>query len=458
MEIKNTKTDNKDTYYENVSILEKQFKNLKISKSEYKKIFKVLNYSKYDDSTIKKVLSNITEYTKILNNLAKLRNVNIYNMSNADALDKIYRDLIKKRQDKIKNALLQLKLPNIVEKENISIKEGNKIVDLNKLQINDLRMRNIKNVEFFSKEELIYLLLKSDKSLYEDKYISNKNDKNELNYFIANFKLDKLSRYISKKERQQLRKELRNIKDKLSRYLSIEEKDKIKKELSKLIENLRNRNKYKHLDTYYDGLNHIENLFGITDDYYKPILSQQSFDDKYQRYTCRGDKNKKLSFNEYMDIVKPYIITLLNDTNKKETRKIQLDIRITTENILNPGDKRNFVVRSDNTLLLYTDDTTESVENLIKSLGEHYEEQILVSREGSNFRYSNIDSLNIHIHEIQLKRGSAYIETPDWIKPKKATTNPKNTHDNYCFSHSIVIAPYHKQRIEHLKPYYKHFN
>ena len=100
MEIKNPKTD-KDTYYKNVSILEKQ---LKITKSEYKKIFKTLNYSKYDDSTIKKVLSNITEYTKFLNNLAKLTNVNIY-MSNVDALDKIYRDLLKKRQDKIKKML-----------------------------------------------------------------------------------------------------------------------------------------------------------------------------------------------------------------------------------------------------------------------------------------------------------------------------------------------------------------
>ena len=88
-----------------------------------------------------------------------------------------------------------------------------------------------------------------------------------------------------------------------------------------------------------------------------------------------------------MDIVKPYIITLLNDTNKKETRKIQLDIRIETENILNIDDKRNFIVRSDNTVPLYTDDTNEAVENLIRSLGEHYEEQILVSREGSNFRY-----------------------------------------------------------------------
>ena len=181
--------------------------------------------------------------------------------------------------------------------------------------------------------------------------------------------------------------------------------------------------------------------------------------------TCIGDKNKKLSFNEYMDIVKPYIITLLNDTNKQQTRKIQLDIRITTKNILNPGDKRNFIVRSDNTVLLYTDDTTEStVENLIKSLGEHYEEQRLVSSEGSNFRYSNVDSLNIHIHEIQLKRGSSYIETLNWIKPKKATINLKNTNDDYCFAHSIVIVLYHKQieknpqGIENLKPYYKHFN
>ena len=109
----------------------------------------------------------------------------MYNMSNADALDKIYRDVIKKRQDKIKNALLQLEILNIAEKENISIKEGNKIVDLNILRINDLRkkarMSNIKNAELFSKEELIYILLKSDKSLYEDKYLSDKNDENELN-------------------------------------------------------------------------------------------------------------------------------------------------------------------------------------------------------------------------------------------------------------------------------------
>ena len=264
MEIKTSKMMGKGT-----------LKPLKITKGEYKKILNALNYSKYDDLTINNVLNNITEYTAFVNNLAKLGNVNIYNMSNADALDKIYRDHIKKRQDNIKNLLLELKLPNIGKRENIPINDAKKIMDLKKLRINDLgekaRMRYIKNAELLSKEDLIYTLLKSEKSLYEDKYLTNKNDKNELNYFIANFELDKLSRYISKKERQQLRKELRNIKDKLSRTLSTIEKDKINRELSKLIENLRKRNKYKYLDTYYDGLNDIENLFGISDDYCKPI-------------------------------------------------------------------------------------------------------------------------------------------------------------------------------------------
>ena len=130
MEIKTSKMMEKGT-----------LKPLKITKGEYKKILNALNYSKYDDLTINNVLNNITEYTAFVNNLAKLRNVNIYIMSNADALDKIYRDRIKKRQDNIKNLLLELKLSNIGKKENISINDAKKIMDLKKLRINDLRKK-----------------------------------------------------------------------------------------------------------------------------------------------------------------------------------------------------------------------------------------------------------------------------------------------------------------------------
>ena len=38
-----------------------------------------------------------------------------------------------------------------------------------------------------------------------------------------------------------------------------------------------------------------------------------------------------------------------------------------------------------------------------------------------------------------------YPPTPNWIKNKKATINPKNTKDTYCFMYAITISLYHKQ-------------
>ena len=35
--------------------------------------------------------------------------------------------------------------------------------------------------------------------------------------------------------------------------------------------------------------------------------------------------------------------------------------------------------------------------------------------------------------------------TPDWIKNKKATINPNNIKDTYCFMYAITIALYHKE-------------
>ena len=46
---------------------------------------------------------------------------------------------------------------------------------------------------------------------------------------------------------------------------------------------------------------------------------------------------------------------------------------------------------------------------------------------------------------IDLQRGASYIPTPDWIKNKKATINPKNAKDVYCFMYAMTIALYHKE-------------
>ena len=58
----------------------------------------------------------------------------------------------------------------------------------------------------------------------------------------------------------------------------------------------------------------IENLVDdIDDDYYhKPILIKSSFKENYKYYENRGDKVKKLSIEQYVDMITPYLSDLIN--------------------------------------------------------------------------------------------------------------------------------------------------
>ena len=53
--------------------------------------------------------------------------------------------------------------------------------------------------------------------------------------------------------------------------------------------------------------------------------------------------------------------------------------------------------------------------------------------------------LNIHLlyykyHKINLNRGGSYIDSPDWIKNKKATKNSVNKKDKNCFQFAVTVA------------------
>ena len=42
-------------------------------------------------------------------------------------------------------------------------------------------------------------------------------------------------------------------------------------------------------------------------------------------------------------------------------------------------------------------------------------------------------------NRVIFSRGGSYIDSPDWIKKKKATINPKNT-DDKCFQYAATVA------------------
>ena len=78
---------------------------------------------------------------------------------------------------------------------------------------------------------------------------------------------------------------------------------------------------------------------------------------------------------------------------------------------------------------------------------------------GSKFVRNSIDLLYYHLQKIGLKRGRSYIDSPKWLKNKKATLNPENNDDN-CFQYALTVALNHQdigknaQRISVIKLFF----
>ena len=146
--------------------------------------------------------------------------------------------------------------------------------------------------------------------------------------------LSRLGNIVTKNDREKIKKELYEIENKTN--LSDKEKGKIDDNLLKLVNKLNKKEKhrYHYLDDLdYHGLTDIENAFdNIDDDYYKPILVKSSFNESYKYYESRGDKDKKLSIEQYLDVIKPYLSDLINDHKAIETSsnewKIQINMHI----------------------------------------------------------------------------------------------------------------------------------
>ena len=68
---------------------------------------------------------------------------------------------------------------------------------------------------------------------------------------------------------------------------------------------------------------------------------------------------------------------------------------------------------------------------------------------GSEFIFDSVDVLDYNLNKISLNYGGSYIDSPKWLKNKKATINLKNN-DDKCFQYSLN----HK----HIKKLKTHYN
>ena len=129
---------------------------------------------------------------------------------------------------------------------------------------------------------------------------------------------------------------------------------------------------------------------------------------------------------------------------KVKSKKIQVDIGF---NMVHMDDKRRIThfSKSDNIICRPSSDTNVILNDLLSSLYDKYQGYLTTSDTSSCFLFESVEECSRHFHKIDLRHGAAYIKSPDWLKNKKCTINPKNENNVYCFMHAITIALYHNE-------------
>ena len=270
--------------------------------------------------------------------------------------------------------------------------------------------------------------------------------------------------------------------------LSAPEIKETKKYLLGLEKNLSKLKKYYDNDKdKYKRTRSIRNLLDlpIDEDYYKPIITNRAFNSNYIQYEGMGGegKDKNLSIKEYLDKMKPYLGDMIHNHkaqgkkwrihsgNKVIERitqgkfKIQLTMTINFISSIPDSDEiRTMRTKSDNKDVMMGSVTDEVIEEPFRSLLQRYQEGLEESMRGSYFTFDGVDLLYCDLNEISLNRDESYIDSPEWLKNKKATINPQNEKDGKYFQYAAAAALNYQniknnpERISNINPFIDQYN
>ena len=125
--------------------------------------------------------------------------------------------------------------------------------------------------------------------------------------------------------------------------------------------------------------------------------------------------------------------------------KIQLIMQIIFVSSLDTKKIHTMHTKSDNIEIMSGTETDEAINELFNSFLRRYQEWLETKMKGSGYIFERVDLLEYHLHKISLNRGSSYVISPQWLKNKGTTINPKNTTDYKCFKYAIIAALHHQE-------------
>ena len=414
-------------------------KSLNLTAEESEDLIKLLAQKR--GITTKKLLSTIKLNLKRKNNkdlASKSQQKLIKSIKSQQKLAKTQLELLKSQQKLIKYIKKQQKLTKQTKSQRELIKSQRKL----KKQQQTRKIRN----SFYN----------IDKKL--DKKINNANDdfiENIRDLFNANVdnKINNTNTNVDNKINNT------NVDKKINNTNVDNTNDEDFIENIKFL-NIKLDKKINNNNTNDDFIENIRDLFGILD--YVPVLIKSGFDNNYLEYRSNG--NNSLSFNEYLELIKPYLYDLINVYKAKGEWKLQLSAEIF------------FVSQkpdSNETCIMYTRSTPEEIiigceteevaENLIMELLQKYQDNLQNKMKGSDFIFSGVNYLYYDLNRITISKGGSYIESPKWLKDKKCTINQKST-DNKCFQYATTLAlnfsniDKHHQRISKIKSFIDNYN
>ena len=94
---------------------------------------------------------------------------------------------------------------------------------------------------------------------------------------------------------------------------------------------------------------------------------------------------------------------------------------------------------SNNAEILMGSETDGIVDELFE-LQRLQEARETSNNRGSEFIHENVGLSHYIFQKISLKRGGSHVDSPEWLKNKRATINPKNKNCDNCFQYVITVV------------------
>ena len=254
------------------------------------------------------------------------------------------------------------------------------------------RKRGIKGYDSMPKNKLISAL-KASESKNETRIEKIKKEFNESRHKFSKSKIN------------EIRTNLYEIGNKKNLFES--KLKEIEKSFDELEKNLSETKKYyDYDDVEYRGIKDMRGLFDLSADrdYYKPVIINGAFSNNNIQHESKGNNDKIVTVDKYLDIIRPYLRDIINDHKIKSEWKIQLTIAINfISSKADSSETRIMHAKSDNVEIMIRSNTDEIVEELFRSRLQRNQEGLEESMKGSLFVFDGVNALCYDFNKINRK-------------------------------------------------------